>query len=429
VFSRLQWLVLQLSRQMWLRASAFSVLGILTALAAIVLKRFIPAELTTQIGATAVGSLLNIMASSMLAVTIFSLSTMVAAFGSATSNVSPRATRLLSADSTAQNALATFVGSFLFSVVGIICLHTGLYGDSGRVVLYAVTLGVLVVIVITLLRWIDYVLKLGRVGPTSERVEEEATRAIRARYQRPYLGGVPLTGDRDATQAPGTAVAAGEIGYVQYIDMGALQEMADDGDLQVTVHLLPGELTGPGRPLASVTGTSDAETVRKLAGAFNISAARSFDQDPRLGLCVLAEIASRALSPAVNDPGTAIEILSRGARVLAEWSAPSTEATDPEEEIQFPRVRVPGVRLDELFDDFFVAIARDGAATVEVGIQLQKVLHILASIDQPRYRQAALEQSRSALARCEGALAWPEDLQGARVAAGRVEKAAAYGAL
>lgn len=424
MFSRLHWMFLQVSRQMWLRATAFSLLGILSALAAVLLKRFIPAELATPIGANAVGSLLNVIASSMLAVTIFSLSTMVAAFASATTTVTPRATRLLSADSTAQTALATFVGSFLFSLVGIIGLHTGLYGDSGRVVLFAVTLGVLVVIVITLLRWIDYVLKLGRVGPTSERVEEEATKSIRARYKLPFLGGVPLNDDGNAADSPGMPVTAGEIGYVQYIDMAALQEVAEEADLHVVVHLLPGELTGPGRPLASVTGTNDADIARKLGKPFNISAERSFDQDPRLGLCVLAEIASRALSPAVNDPGTAIEILSRGARVLAQWSSPYSGEMETDEEIRFPRIRVPGVKLDALFDDFFVAIARDGAATVEVAIQLQKVLHMLATIDQPRYRQAALEQSRSALARCESALTLPDDLERVRAAAKRVAHAA-----
>ena len=427
MFSRVQWLVLQLSRQMWLRATAFSVLGILTALVAILVKRFIPAELSTQIGANAVGSLLNIIASSMLAVTIFSLSTMVAALGSATSNATPRATRLLSADSTAQNALATFLGSFLFSVVGIIGLHTGLYGNSGRVILYAVTLGVLVVIVITLLRWIDYVLKLGRVGPTSERVEEEATKSLRARYQRPFMGGAPLSDADGASVTAGMPLEAGEIGYVQYIDMAALQEAAELADLHVVVLALPGDLTGPGRPLASVTGTSDGAIARELADAFNIAAMRSFDQDPRLGLCVLSEIASRALSPAVNDPGTAIEILSRGARVLAQWSPPYSDGVDEDEAIQFPRIRVPAVQLDDLFDDFFIAIARDGAASVEVAIQLQKVLHMLASLGQQRYRRAALEQSRSALARCESALTMPGDLVRVRAAADRVERAASEG--
>ena len=99
----------------------------------------------------------------MLAVTTFSLSTMVSAYSAATSNVTPRATKLLMEDSTTQNVLATFVGSFLFSLVGIIALSTGAYGDGGRVVLFASRSCVIGLIVVTLLRWIDHLSRLGRV--------------------------------------------------------------------------------------------------------------------------------------------------------------------------------------------------------------------------------------------------------------------------
>ncbi len=130
--TRLQWLVLQVTRKLWVRATAFSLLAVATALVAVWFKRYIPQDIPAKIGADAVDNLLNILAVSMLSVTIFSLSTLVAALASATSNVTPRATRLLTEDSTAQNALATFLGAFLFSLVGIIALQTGLYGDTGR---------------------------------------------------------------------------------------------------------------------------------------------------------------------------------------------------------------------------------------------------------------------------------------------------------
>ena len=418
MFSRLRWLMLHLSRQMWLRATAFSLLGIFSALAAVLLKRYIPSELTTRIGANAVDSLLSVIASSMLAVTIFSLSTMVAAFASATSNVTPRSTRLLSADSTAQNALATFVGSFIFSVVGIIGLHTGLYGDSGRVILYAVTLAVLVLIIVTLLRWIDYVLKLGRVGPTSARVEKAATKAMRDRYRTPCLGGHRR---EDALVPPDMQnVSAGDIGYIDHIDMAELQELAEDADTTIFVRALPGDLIGPGRPLAMFTACGRDELTAKIRAAFGVAPQRSFDQDPRFGLCVLAEIASRALSPAVNDPGTAIEILARGARVLAQWAAPCNENMDVDATIRFSRVHVPPLPLDDLFEDFFPAIARDGAANVEVAIQLQKVLQMLASLGEERYRDAAHTQSKLALTRNELMMPLPGDIERVRAAAARV---------
>ena len=110
-----------MTRRVWLRTSLIGLLGVLTAILAAVVERYIPWTLPGRIGADAVGGLLTIIASSMLAVTTFSLSVMTSAYGSATSHVTPRATKLLIEDRVAQNALSTFVGSFLFAVVGIIC--------------------------------------------------------------------------------------------------------------------------------------------------------------------------------------------------------------------------------------------------------------------------------------------------------------------
>lgn len=420
MFSRLQWLLLNLSRQMWLRATAFSALGIVSALAAVLFKRYIPADLPAKIGADAVSSLLNIIASSMLAVTIFSLSTMVTAFSAATGNVTPRATRLLAADSTTQNALATFIGSFLFSLVGIIGLNTGLYGNRGRVILYAVTLLVVVLIVVTLLRWVDYVLRLGRVSPISQRVEEAATNAMRVRYRSPYLGGKPFVGTGADLADSTDAIYAMKFGYVDHIDMSDLQEAAEHANLEIIVAVLPGDLTGLSRPLAYVRSGDAGAVAEKVRHAFGVEDKRSFDQDPRFGLCVLSEIASRAMSAAVNDPGTAIEILARGARVLAQWAPPYSEDIEVDIEIHFPRVHVPTIETDSMFDDLFVPIARDGAANIEVAIQLQKMLQMLASLGEPRYTKAALTQSEHALARNETALTQPRDLERVRRAAARV---------
>ena len=424
MFSRLHWLVMQLSRKVWLRVTALSLLGVVTALIALPAKRYIPADLPAKIGADAVGSLLTIIATSMLSVTIFSLSTMVSAFASATSNTTPRATHLLASDSTAQNALATFLGAFLFSLVGIILLQTGLYGAGGRVVLYVVTLLVIVLIVVTLLRWIDYVLQLGRVGPTSERVEKTAAAAMRKRRDAPYLGGQPGTDNPDPMPGAVTVKSAA-MGYVQHIDIAALQEAADAENLQIHVASLPGHFVGTSRPLAYVIGSPSSECLETIRDGFTVGHTRSFDQDPRFGACVLSEIASRALSPGVNDPGTAIDVLSRGARVISLWSQRHAADGDATEvAVKCPRVHVPPILAADLFDDFFTPIGRDGAGVVEVGIQLQKILEALALLGDATYRQAAQRHSTQALARAEAALTLPQDIERVRRAAVRVTLAA-----
>ncbi len=113
MISRWKWMLKQTIKKLWFRATLFAIVAIITALLSILFKSMIPESVSVKVGAEAVDNILNILASSMLAVTTFSLSIMVTAYGSATTNVTPRATRLVVEDVTTQNVLATFIGSFL----------------------------------------------------------------------------------------------------------------------------------------------------------------------------------------------------------------------------------------------------------------------------------------------------------------------------
>jgi uncharacterized membrane protein len=114
---------------------------------------------------------------------------------------------------------------------------------------------------------------------------------------------------------------------------------------------------------------------------------------------VLAEIASRALSPAVNDPGTALDVISRSVRLFSALLS----AQDDEAE-QSKLVRLPRLSLDDLMDDMFMPIARDGASILEIQLRLQKTFLSLSKLaDQfvgpsKRQSQRALERARYGLA-------------------------------
>ena len=89
------------------------------------------------------------------------------------------------------SALATFLGAFLYAIVGIVALSTDIYADGGRVVLFGVTVLVIVLITVTLLRWIDQISHLGRVGETVNLVESTTRESLIRRARQPYLGGQP----------------------------------------------------------------------------------------------------------------------------------------------------------------------------------------------------------------------------------------------
>jgi uncharacterized membrane protein len=408
------WMLLRLSRRLWFRAALISMLAVAAAVVAVPLTPFLPEELPNLLGARAVDNILTIIASSMLAVTTFSLSATVQAYASATSSVTPRATKLLIEDATTQNVLATFLGAFLFSLIGIILLSIDAYGERGRLVLFFVTILVVLLIVVTLLRWIDYLLRLGRVGETTDQVERAATAALRGRLMRPHLGGRALVDPAADVPAGARPVRPHVVGYVQHVDIEGLSDFAEDGG-EVFVVALPGAFVDRSAPLAHLLPGGEEDEARVRA-CFSIAHDRTFDQDPRFGLSVMAEIASRALSPAINDPGTAIDILGRSVRILSLW-AEGCEARPPD----CPRVHVPGLTARDLIEDVFLPIARDGAEIAEVQIRLQKALLALARAGDGRLAGEARRISAMALARAEGTLTLPYDLDRVREAAAAVD--------
>ena len=360
----------RIMRRVWFRAAVFTVAAIVFALIAGVVSPWLPFSPSLDLGQGSVDSLLQIVASSMLAVTTFSLATMVTVYSSASRIATPRATQLLVEDRTSQNVLSTFVGAFAFSLVGIIALSTGYYSEQGRTLLFLGTLIVILLIVITLLRWIAYLADFGRMADIINRVEKAARETLTGYAQQPAMGA------RTQREAPaaGIRIFAEEPGYVTHIDIAALERVGDTANVDVHVTAPPGRVADARTPLAHVIGGLDDQARESIRSAFRVEAHRSFDQDPRLAVIALSEIGSRALSPSTNDPGTAIEVLVALERVFTTMFDQKVD-----DHVRHPHVWVTPVELQDLIEDGFRAIARDGAGFLEVALRQQKVLAALAA--------------------------------------------------
>ncbi|NKF22270.1 DUF2254 domain-containing protein [Solimonas marina] len=402
--SKFQFLLSRFNRQLWVRVALYGIVGVVTALVAALFGPYLHFDNAKWLGSGAVKDLLTIMASSMLAVATFSLSTMVSAFSAASSSATPRASILLIEDKSAQQALSTFIGAFVFSIVGLIALGTDIYGASGRVLMFGVTVVMIGLVVVTLMNWIDQLARFGRVAETIDRVEQATEKALLERARLPRLGAMPARAVADGA----ADIRAPRVGYIRHIDVGRLQALAERAELQIHVHCTPGSFVDPANALVRVEGACNDEARDTILGAFTIAGSRTFEQDPRFGLVVLAEIASRALSPAVNDPGTAIDVVGTVARLLHAYA--ETRVSRAVAEPSFTRVFIEGVDLEALFDDVFRPIARDGAGMVEVGLILQRTLASLrdASGDD-EITTAARRHAHEALVRGEAALSFERD--------------------
>ena len=394
----------RLPEKIWFRAMLFSLAAIFAATAAEWIGPLVPYKSDLELASGSVGGILKILASSMLAVIAFSVSIMVSAYGSATSTATPRTIALMLADDRSQNALSTFLGTFLFSIVGIIGLSAGFYDNRGRIILFFATIAVIVLITGTLINWIQQLSTFGRMNDLIERVEKATSKALRWHGQHPFLNAQP------PVDIPEDAISLQcdiSSGVVTSIDLEALEETAEEHGVTVYLAIHPGKLVYPARPLLYIKGQKAIEVdPQPFRDAILIEHDRSFDQDPRFGLVVLSEIASRALSPAVNDPGTAISVLDSGLRCFEALAQASAEPEDP----KFERVHGPEIELSDLFTDFFTKIARDGAAMVEVQQRIQLCLLALAKSWPELFSATASEASRNALARAEEVIIHEPDI-------------------
>ncbi len=408
---RWNFLLNRINEQLWVKPLAMCLLSIVAVFVARTADYTDLGRLVPNITTESVNTLLSIIASSMLVIATFSVASMVSAYASASRTATPRTFCLVIADDVSQNALSAFIGAFIFSIVALIAIENSYYDKAGRFTLFVVTLTIFATVIVTFVRWVDRVARLGRLGTTIDKVESASAVAFKRRWRAPSPDGMSMATRQDGVKT----VYGASVGYVQRVDIKALQTFAEKSRVQVEVAAMPGTFTAPGRALAYVTTDSGNSTdidTDQIEQAFLVGDDRTFDEDPRFGLIVLAEIASRALSPGINDPGTAIDVIGTLVRLFASWAEPDEEHDTRADE--FDRLTLPGLSLQDLFDDAFRPIARDGAATIEVVIRLLKAFEALTRTADAKMRNVAMQHARQALARAEMALEFPLDVDIAR---------------
>ncbi len=386
--TKLQFYIAKSTSQLWVRPTLLSLAAITWVGVSFFADRFLPAVGRVNIEKDTLVNLFTILASTMLTVATFSVSAVAAAFGAVATSATPRATRIVMSDSSVQSTLAAFLGSFIYAVVSITALSAAEFGAPGRFMLFVGFVLLVGWVLMSFLRWVDRVSRLGKLSDTMERIRVAAEAAFADQETCGLLGGRDdAEGERPAD---GIELRSDRFGYVQYIDVAGLQAWMEDREAEIWLDVRPGSMVTVNAPVGVVrcAGKLADEDVEKLRCCITTSEERSYETDPRFAMILLAEVADRALSPAVNDPGTAIGVMTTQIKLLHLWAENDTKRR-AEKAVKFDRVFVRAITAEDLLFDAFTPIARDGAGMIEVCLRLQKALRALMYMPHDGLRKAA----------------------------------------
>lgn len=402
-----QWMfkLKMLSRRLSVRAGLFGLLGVISSLAGVYFQWLVPDRFADLVGGEAAELILNMLASSMLIVVTFALSTMVTAYSSANQNATPRATRLIIEDSRSISAISIFLGAFIYSIVSLIALTTDFYGEKGRVILLFTTILVIGAVVWMIIQWVGELKNMGRVQEAIERVREATKNSLKTRSRFPTLGCQMM----EEIPQHAVAIQAGDIGYIQNIDLNALSNLAEENKIKIYILHDIGAFIHQKSPLVYVEpDTSIRDELKdEICSLFHLGNNRTFDNDPRYGITVLSGIGVKALSPSLNDPGTAIDVVGNLVQILICWNS---DCSEEEEQVKYQRLYFKKLVVRDLFNDAFYNLAKDGIDNVAVVLSLKEAFLALEDTGNSEFIQEAKDHSEMLMERAEKTMTFPRDL-------------------
>jgi uncharacterized membrane protein len=149
-----------------------------------------------------------------------------------------------------------------------------------------------------------------QLASTLAQVTERGREVIDGVYPNELrAGSTAPVADADLPAEEHEVVWSGVPVLLQRVDIAGLVRTAEQGDVVIQLRAIPGETIFEGTVLGVVHGRSDDGLDREILGALAMGIERTFEQDPAFALRVLVDIALRAMSPAMNDPATAVQAL------------------------------------------------------------------------------------------------------------------------
>ena len=260
-------------------------------------------------------ALLGIIAASMLTFVGVVFTITLVALQLASTQLSPRVIRTFVRSGTTKLAFGLFLATFAYAIVVIVVEGAS---SSADVLRLAVTLGVLFVLasLVVFVVYVTATMRLLQVSWVVTAVAEEARHAI-AR-NRPVAASYVSAAAPQMAQDPRLVRLkeerdngrGGQFGVVLGVDRGRLVQLGQRYDCLLQFLPKVGEYLPTSAALVAVHG-GDGPPDDAVRRCVHLGRSRTLYQDPLYGIRQLVDVASQALSPAVNQPTTAVVVIGR----------------------------------------------------------------------------------------------------------------------
>jgi uncharacterized membrane protein len=327
------------------------------------------------------------IAGGLITSTTLLLSMTLVAVQLASSQFSPRTLRNWLGNRNVQNAVGFVLGATVFCLLAL--RSTRDFGEDETAViphvtvLVAVALGVLSLIAVV--RTVDHISQTMRVGSIAERVTSETISVVERVHRndaRPLHVGVESgalrpDGSIDVPRGA-TALETRDAGWIQQIDDDAVLASLPERSTGYLTATVGSFVTGSSPILWIAPAPSDPDACRtSMLDAVAVGNSRTMQQDIEFGIIQLTDIAVRALSPGVNDPTTASDVIVHLGNVMETlWERPALATTLRSGSRTLVRHRPTHA---ELLDRAFSPVIHYGSADRQVMTTLKGVLGLLRS--------------------------------------------------
>jgi uncharacterized membrane protein len=372
-------------------------LGMLAALgAAPVLHRVeLAMGWESRISPDAARAVLGTLAPSMFTFIVFVSSALLVAVQLASAQLTPRIIAIVFRDPDMKYSLTIFVFSFTFSLGALVRIDDSVPLLTEKLAAYSCAASLVVFLYL-----IDHVGKALRPSGALRAVADLGRAVIESVYPRKLSQAANATRIWSAAAAgpPTLTVTSLRQGAVLAFDIEGLVAMARSADCVIEMAPQVGDFVAVGDPLFRIYKGGANIDVAGLRNSIAVGQERTLEQDPALAFRIMVDIANKGLSPAINDPTTAVLAIDQIHHLLRNVGGRDLE----DERVRDATGKVRLVYRTPEWEDFVrlavTEIRQFGGESIQIARRLRAMLEDLIRT-LPSERTALLRQELDLLRR------------------------------